>query len=392
MVPPTFVLNKPVHWGFEVDLIKHAQSACQFPEFQEEERRLVDMIGRYIMLLPEPSRRNWLAVAALWVLMAFGAFVFASVPLAAGSDPKAYAALPLLLLLILLGALYNLLTVRLSALQTPEIFEIQRQITEHGAQIALMFRAYRRGIVAISHVLFIHLKTCTRIRADQLDTAQEAIETLFSEIRPDANEARRNRKTKTKVPRESDYTLEDFVGGSDSAVAAFEKVVEQYKNAPEITAAQGNDTGATDNLPLRMMAIERAADMECRTELRFLKVIVTENQDRLIADLRANAEDLRAGELAAEAERLTQSYILDPVQNLLENLQAAQDILLDTVYARGDDAPEMWTVNISAVSRRLIAARRIRRRNYRLARALGGWLPIGVVTAAAAYLIVTQAL
>ena len=217
---------------------------------------------------------------------------------------------------------------------------------------------------------------------------------LFSEIRPDANDARRNRKTKTKVPRESDYTLEEFVGGSDSALAAFEKVVEQYKNAPELTGAEntGNEADTTGNLPMRMMAIEKATDMECRTELRFLKVTVTENQDRLIADLRAGADDMRAGELATEAERLTQSYILDPVQNLLENLQAAQDILLDAVYARGDDAPEMWTVNISSVSRRLAATRRIRRRNYRLARALGGWLPIAFVAAAATYLIVMQTL
>lgn len=380
-----------------MDLIKQAQRACQFPEFREEERYLVDKIGRYILLLPEPSRRDWLAIAAIWVLLVVGAVVLATAAAGTGSGALTTPALLLLGALqvfILLGALFVLLTVRLSSLQTPEIFDIQQQITEHGAQIALMFRTYRRGIVAISHVLFTHLKTCTRIRAKQLSVAQDAIEVLFSEIRPDANDAKRNRKTKTKVPRESDYTLEEFVGGSDSALAAFEKVVEQYKNAPELTGAEntGNEADSTGNLPMRMMAIEKATDMECRTELRFLKVTVTENQDRLIADLRAGADDMRAGELATEAERLTQSYILDPVQNLLENLQAAQDILLDAVYARGDDAPEMWTVNISSVSRRLVATRRIRRRNYRLARALGGWLPIALVAAAATYLIVMQTL
>ena len=239
----------------------------------------------------------------------------------------------------------------------------------------------------------MHLKSCTRIRAKQLKTAQDAIQALFAEIRPDANEARRNRKTKTKVPRESDYSLEDFVGGSDIALAAFEKAVDQYGSS-SLESPTANDAvdhmNATGDLPMRMEAIEKAADMECRTELRFLKVAVTANQDLLIGELRTLAEDLSAGELASEADRLTQSYILDPVQNLLENLQAAQDILLDAVYARGEDAPEMWTVNISSVSRQLIASRRTKRRRYRLARTFGGWLPLGFVVAAATYLIVLQ--
>ena len=142
---------------------------------------MVDKIGRYILLLPEPSRRDWLAIAAIWVLLVVGAVVLAT---AAAGSGSATLTIPALLLLgtlqvfILLGALFILLTVRLSALQTPEIFDIQQQITEHGAQIALMFRTYRRGIVAISHVLFTHLKTCTRIRAKQLSVAQDAIEVL----------------------------------------------------------------------------------------------------------------------------------------------------------------------------------------------------------------------
>ena len=132
--------------------------------------------------------------------------------------------------------------------------------------------------------------------------------------------------------------------------------------------------------------------MECRTELRFLKVTVTTKRDLLIDDLRALAEEPSTAELAREAERLTQYYILDPVQNLLENLQAAQDILLDAVYASGENAPEMWTVNISSVSRQLIPTRRARRHGFRIARAVGGWLPLAFVAVAMAYWIVIQGL
>ena len=377
-----------------MDLIKQAQSACQFPEFRQEEKLLVAELGRYLALLPEPSRRDWLAIAATWVLLLAAAFVLVTLPVATATDTGAPARLLLVVLgtLILLGALHILFTVRLSALQTPEIFAVQQQITEHGAQIALMFRSYRKGIVAISHVLFKHLRSCARIRAKQLSAAQSSIEALFEDIRPDANEAKRNRKTKTKVPRESDYSLDDFVGGSDSALAAFERAIKNYDREPAASDADHpvDERDVSGDLPTRLAAIERAADMECRTELRFLKVTVTANQDLLIADLRGRAEKFGASELAAEAERLTQSYILDPVQNLLENLQAAQDILLDAVYARGEDAPEMWTVNISSVSRQLIATRRTRRRRFRMARALGGWLPLVFIAGAGAYLITLQ--
>ena len=195
-----------------MDLIKQAQSACRFPEFREEEKHLVAKLGRYLALLPEPSRRDWLAIAAMWVLVFVAAVVLATLPVGAMIDSTTQTAPALFLLaalatFIVLGALYILLTVRLSALQTPEIFAVQQQITEHGARIALMFRAYRKGVVSISHALLRHLKSCARIRTKQMETAQNAIEALFAEIRPDANEAKRNRKTKTKVPRESDYTL-----------------------------------------------------------------------------------------------------------------------------------------------------------------------------------------
>ena len=145
-----------------MDLIKQAQSACQFPEFRQEEKLLVSELGRYLALLPEPSRRDWLAIGATWILMSVAAVVLFTLPAGSVIESGVLTAPGLFLLgalgaFIAMGALYILLTVRMSALQAPEIFAIQQQITEHGAKIALMFRAYRKGIVAIqgNRVIFL---------------------------------------------------------------------------------------------------------------------------------------------------------------------------------------------------------------------------------------------
>ena len=364
-----------------MDLIKQAQSACLFPEFWEEEKHLVAKLADYSELLPEPSVRDWITIAATWALV-IAAAVVATLVLSgsaatASLEPAFRPLVPAVLaVLAALATAYTLLTVRLSELRTPEVLAAQQQITMLGGRVSALFRAYKSAIIVISQILFKHLETCVRIRNEQLQAVQDEIDGLFESHRPDAMQAKRNQRTKTKVPRESDYTIEDFVGGSNNALAALGEAIDSYDVGKGGSPRQSRRQPATAALQRRMKALEKSLDMECRTELRILKVALQTNRQRLTSALEEQLEGSSATDLITEAERLTRTNILDPVDQLLEHLQAAQDILLDTAYSRGADRPESWTVRIAAVTRQLIETRRNRRRQYILARVLGGWVPL----------------